>query len=54
MMQGRRLTVQLLNQAEQAGSYSNLLLDHALHQTEMEQKEKKKKKNFVQPCFMVS
>jgi 16S rRNA (cytosine967-C5)-methyltransferase len=41
MMQGRRLTVQLLNQAEQAGSYSNLLLDHALHQTEMEQKEKK-------------
>ncbi|MDD7293846.1 MAG: 16S rRNA (cytosine(967)-C(5))-methyltransferase RsmB [Oscillospiraceae bacterium] len=39
-MQGRRLAVQLLDQTEQAGSYSNLLLDHALHQVQMEQKEK--------------
>lgn len=39
-MQGRKLAVQLLDQTEQAGSYSNLLLDHALHQVQMEQKEK--------------
>lgn len=39
-MQGRKFAVQLLDQTEQAGSYSNLLLDHALHQVEMEQKEK--------------
>ena len=39
-MQGRRLAVQLLDQTEQAGSYSNLLLDHALHQVQMGQKEK--------------
>ena len=37
-MQGRKFAVQLLDQTEQAGSYSNLLLDHALHQVEMEQK----------------
>lgn len=39
-MQGRKFAVQLLDQTEQAGSYSNLLLDHALHQVEMDQKEK--------------
>mgnify|MGYP007091822647 CR=1 FL=1 len=38
-MQGRKFAVQLLDQTEQAGSYSNLLLDHALHQVEMEQKK---------------
>lgn len=39
-MQGRRLAIQLLDRAEQEGSYSNLLLDHTLHSVEMEQKEK--------------
>lgn len=39
-MQGRRFAVQLLDQTEQSSSYSNLLLDHALHQVQMEQKEK--------------
>ena len=39
-MQGRKFAVQLLDQTEQAGSYSNLLLDHSLHQVDMEQKEK--------------
>ena len=39
-MQGRKFAVQLLDQTEQAGSYSNLLLDHALHQVEMSRKKK--------------
>ncbi|MCD8220527.1 MAG: 16S rRNA (cytosine(967)-C(5))-methyltransferase RsmB [Ruminococcus sp.] len=40
-MNGRKLAIQLLDRTEQEKSYSNLLLDHALSQSQMDDVEKR-------------
>ena len=40
-MSARKLAVQLLDRTEQEKSYSNLLLDHALAQSTLEERDKR-------------
>ena len=40
-MSARKLAVQLLNRTEQEQSYSNLLLDSALSQSQLDERDKR-------------